>query len=357
MSRFHTLEISDVRRETSDSVSLGFKVPDALMSEFAFAPGQYLTLETDIGGEKVRRSYSICSGLDDGELRVAIKKVDGGKFSSFANTTLKPGAKLDVMAPQGRFTAGADAAGPTHIVLFAAGSGITPVLSIAKSVLQRSPEARVTLFYGNRTTQSIMFREALEDLKDRYLGRLSVFHVLSRESQDIDILNGRLDAEKIALLARTMAPPAQVDGYFLCGPYGMVEDGRAALLAAGARPETIRVELFSTDGMAPKAPPRRSEAAAHAGVAHVDCVLDGITYRVEVDGAHRVVDAAHEQGVELPYSCKGGMCCTCRCKVVEGKVAMDVNYSLEPWELEAGYVLACQARPQSAKVRLDFDAA
>lgn len=357
MTRFHTLEIADVRRETADSVSIGLRVPDASRTEFSFAPGQYLTFETDIGGEKVRRSYSICSGLDDGELRVAIKKVDGGKFSTFANEMLKPGSKLAVMPPEGRFTASADDAAPRHLVLFAAGSGITPVLSIIRSVLERSPETRVTLFYGNRTTQSIMFREALEDLKDRHLGRLSVFHVLSRESQDIDILNGRLDAAKISLLARTMAQPKDVDGYFLCGPYGMVEEGRAALIAAGANPQTIRVELFSTDGAAPKPAPRAVTTVSHEGVAEVDCVLDGITYRVEVDAEHRVVDAAHEQGVELPYSCKGGMCCTCRCKVVDGKVAMDVNYSLEPWELEAGYVLACQSRPLTPKVRLDFDAA
>jgi len=357
MTRFHSLQIADVRRETADAVSLGLVVPDALRAEFAFEPGQYLTLEADIGGERVRRSYSICSGLDDGELRVAIKKVVGGKFSTFAAQSLKSGARIDVMPPEGRFTAPALAGAAPHLVLFAAGSGITPVLSIIRSVLARSPEARITLFYGNRTTQSIMFREALEDLKDRHLGRLSVFHVLSRESQDIDILNGRLDAEKIALLARTMARPAEVDGYFLCGPYGMVEDGRAALITAGARPETIRVELFSTSGAVQKSPPRPVEHAHQDGAAQVDCVLDGITYRVEVDATHRVVDAAHEQGVELPYSCKGGMCCTCRCKVVDGKVAMDVNYSLEPWELEAGYVLACQSRPLTPKVRLDFDAA
>jgi ring-1,2-phenylacetyl-CoA epoxidase subunit PaaE len=353
MSRFHSLEVADVRRETADSVSLALAVPPALREAFRFRPGQYLTLRADIGGEECRRSYSIASGLDEAELRVAVKKVKGGRFSTFANDVLRPGSRLDVMPPEGRFVA--DLERPGHLVLFAAGSGITPVISIARSALAGSPAARVTLFYGNRTTGSIMFRTALEDLKDRHLGRLSVFHVLSRESQDIDILNGRLDAAKISLLARTMAAPDTVDGYFLCGPYGMVEEGRAALLAAGARPERIKVELFSTDG-APQRPPQAVAETVAAGTSEVECVLDGITHRIAVAPGEHVVDAAHAQGVELPHSCKNGMCCTCRCKVVAGEVAMDQNFSLEPWETEAGYVLACQARPLTPRLRLDFDA-
>jgi ring-1,2-phenylacetyl-CoA epoxidase subunit PaaE len=355
MSRFHALTVADVRRETPDSVSIAFSVPDPLKSEFRFTPGQFLTVRTTLGGEECRRSYSICSGADEPEMRVAIKKTPGGRFSTFANEGLRPGAQLDVMPPQGRFTA--EAGYGRRLVFFAAGSGITPVLSIIRSALAASPDSRVTLFYGNRTTNAIMFREALEDLKDRYLDRLSVFHILSRESQDIDILNGRIDGEKVALLARTLVRPDEVDGYFLCGPYGLVEEGRASLLAAGANPQRIKIELFSTDGTAKPAPIAVSAADRPSTAAQVDCVLDGVTHHLDVKADQHVVDAAHEQGVELPYSCKGGMCCTCRCKVVEGEVAMDANYSLEPWEIEAGFVLACQSRPMGQKVKLDFDAA
>lgn len=355
MSRFHALTVADIRRETPDSVSLALSVPDSLKSEFRFTPGQFLTVRTVLGGEECRRSYSICSGADEPEMRVAIKKTPGGRFSTFANEILRPGAQLDVMPPEGRFTA--DATYGRRLVFFAAGSGITPVLSIIRSALAAGPESRVTLFYGNRTTTSIMFREALEDLKDRYLDRLSVFHILSRESQDIDILNGRIDAEKVALLARTVVRPDEVDGYFLCGPYGLVEEGRAALLAAGVEAPRIKIELFSADGTPKSAPVVVGAADQPATAARVDCVLDGVTYHLDVKADQHVVDAAHEQGVELPYSCKGGMCCTCRCKVAEGEVVMDVNYSLEPWEIEAGFVLACQSRPVGQKVKLDFDAA
>ena len=355
MSRFHALTVADIRRETPDSVSLAFSVPESLKSEFHFTPGQFLTVRATLGGEECRRSYSICSGAGEPEIRIAVKKTSGGLFSTFANEMLRPGAQLEVMPPEGRFTA--EASYGRHLAFFAAGSGITPVLSIIRSALAASPRTRVTLFYGNRTTSSIMFREALDDLKDRYLDRLAVFHVLSRESQDIDLLNGRIDGEKVALLARTVVRPSDVDGYFLCGPYGLVDDGRAALLAAGADPSRIKIELFSTEGTPRPAPIVVSAEDRPSTAAQVDCVLDGVTYHLDVTADQHVVDAAHEQGVELPYSCKGGMCCTCRCKVAEGEVVMDVNYSLEPWEIEAGYVLACQSRPVGQRVKLDFDAA
>lgn len=354
MSPFHALTVTDVRRETPDSVSIAFSVPDPLKPEFRFTPGQFLTVRTTLGGEECRRSYSICSGAGDPEMRIAIKKTPGGRFSTFANEMLQPGAQLEVMPPEGRFTA--EAQYGRHLAFFAAGSGITPVLSIVRSALAANPHTRVTLFYGNRTTGSIMFRETLEDLKDLYLDRFSVFHVLSRESQDIDLLNGRIDGEKVALLARTLVRPADVDAYFLCGPFGLVEEGRAALLAAGVEPSRIKIELFSTDGTPKPAPIVVSADGRPATAARVDCVLDGVTYHLDVKADQHIVDAAHEQGVELPYSCKGGMCCTCRCKVAEGEVVMDVNYSLEPWEIDAGYVLACQSRPVGDKVKLDFDA-
>ncbi len=355
LSRFRSLEIVDRRQETLDSVSLAFAVPEELRDEFAYQPGQYLTLRATIDGEECRRSYSICSGADENELRIAVKKVDSGRFSRFANEALRPGALIDVASPEGRFTA--EIGTRRHYAFFAAGSGITPVISIIRSMLAANPEARATLFYGNRTTTSIMFRRALEELKDRHLGRLSVFHLLSRESQDIDILNGRLDGERIALLAKTIVRPKDVDAYLICGPFGMIEEGRAALTAAGVDPARIRAELFSTDGAPAPAPRAAPVHLPQEGETRVDCVLDGRTHRIEVEPGALIIEAAHDQGVEIPHSCRGGMCCTCRCRVVEGEVAMDVNYSLEPWELEAGYVLACQSRPLTAKVTLDFDAA
>ncbi len=354
MSRFHSLEIVDRRQETADSVSLAFAVPADLREDFAYRPGQYLTIRATIDGESCRRSYSICSGADQGELRIAVKRVEGGRFSRFANEALAPGSRLEVAAPEGRFTAeiGAD----RHYAFFAAGSGITPVMSIIRSTLAANAQARATLVYGNRTTASIMFREALDDLKDRYLGRFAVFHVLSRESQEIDLLNGRIDGERIGLLARTIAPPMDVDAYFLCGPFGMIEEGRKALTAAGVEPSRIKAEFFSADG-APRLELTPAPAPiAREGEAHVACVIDGRTHQIEVAPDALIIEAAHEQGLEIPHSCRGGMCCTCRCKVIEGAVTMDVNYSLEPWEIEAGYVLACQSRPQTPRVRLDFDA-
>jgi ring-1,2-phenylacetyl-CoA epoxidase subunit PaaE len=355
MSSFHPLKIADIRRETADSVSLAFAVPTALKKQFAFIPGQYLTVRTTLDGQECRRSYSICSGLTDGDLRIAIKKVPGGKFSTFANDCLRAGATLDVVPPEGRFTAAPPFA--KHLAFFAAGSGITPVLSIIRSLLAANSDSRATLIYGNRTTSSIMFRTELEELKDRHLGRLSVLHVLSRESQDIDILNGHIDGDKVARLARSVVRPVETDAYYLCGPYDMVEAGRAALLAAGVEPTRIKSELFFTDGM-PRLATRvvTAKIGMTVGTSRVDCVLDGVTYQIAVKSDEHVVDAASAQGLELPYSCKGGMCCTCRCKVASGEVVMDLNYSLEPWELKAGFVLACQARPITPQVKLDFDA-
>ena len=353
MSRFHALEIIDKRQETFDSVSLAFAVPEALRKTFAFEPGQFLTLRATIAGEELRRSYSICSALGDKELRVAVRRAEGGRFSRFVNEALWKGDRIDVAPPDGRFTAEIGAA--AHYVFFAAGSGITPVMSIIRSALAANEGARATLVYGNRTTQSIMFRAALDEMKDRWLGRLSVFHVLSRESQEIAVLDGRIDAAKADLFASTIAKPSEVDAYFLCGPFGMIEETRSALIAAGADPKRIKAELFTADG-APASQRPAPPNLSHEGEIQVDCVLEGRTHRIEVKPGGLIIEAAHAQGFEIPHSCRGGMCCTCRCKLAEGEVAMDANYSLEPWEMEAGYVLACQSRPLTSKVKLDFDA-
>jgi len=349
--RFHTLTISDLRRETADAVSLAFAVPERLRVAYRYTPGQYLTLRATIDGEDIRRSYSICSGLDDGELRVAIKRVEGGAFSNWANE-LRVGDRLAVMTPDGRFGVPIEPGAQRTLVAFAAGSGITPVIAILKTMLRREA-GRCFLFYGNRSIDSIIFREQLEDLKDRYLSRLSVFHVLSREQQDIAVLNGHLDAEKLQLLMRTTVPIAQVDQAFVCGPQPMIEGLEKALADLGMPRERIHVERF-TPGVGGR--PRTAVVAATAKPKAIATVIsEGVRADIPVAEGEAIIDAAIRAGRSLPYSCKGGMCCTCRARLLEGKVEMTVNYSLEPWETDAGYILTCQSHPVTERVVIDYD--
>lgn len=352
--RFHRLTVNDLRRESADAVSLTFAIPAALADAYRFAPGQYLTLRTSMDGEEVRRSYSICSGPDDGELRIAVKRVEGGAFSSWAADELKPGDELDVMTPTGRFGV-APAPGEARVhVGFAAGSGITPILSIVKGVLAREPHGRFFLFYGNRSTGGMLFREALEDLKDRFIERLSIFHVISGEEQDIPILHGRLDSEKVRVLLRSLVPAASVDHVFICGPTGMSEDIEAACRGLGIAADRIHIERFVSEfGGRPR--PKVTVPIAAPPKAHAALIIDGKRREVPVAEGEAILDAALRAGLDLPFACKGGMCSTCRAKLVEGKAEMDVNYSLEPWELKAGYVLTCQAKPVSDKVVVDYD--
>lgn len=353
--RFHRLKIAAVRPETSDAVAIRFAIPDELRAAYAFTPGQYLTLRAEIDGEDVRRSYSICSPLGSDALEVGVKKIEGGAFSSHA-LTLKAGDELDVMTPQGRFLA--PIGGAHDYLLLAAGSGVTPMVSIAASVLEGEPESRVTLLYANRTTESVMFREAFEDLKDRYMTRFRLTHVMDEESQDLELFNGRLDAEKLATMAtRGLIEPKEADAVYVCGPQPMIEAASAALGDLGVAADRIRHELFTPAGGMPVASAAARPKAVEGG-AKVEVVLDGARRSFRVDpAAETVLEAASRAGLELPYSCAGGMCCTCRCKVVDGDAAMDVNYSLEPWELKAGYTLACQTRPKGERLVLDFDAA
>jgi ring-1,2-phenylacetyl-CoA epoxidase subunit PaaE len=358
--RFHRLTVTDLRRETAGAVSIAFAVPPALADAYAFEPGQYLTLRTTIGGEDARRSYSICSGLDDGELRVAVKEVDGGLFSGFANAAIKTGDAIDVMTPIGRFTVPLDPQTERVYLAVASGSGITPVMSHIKSVLTREPKSGFLLIYGNRSSRDIIFKEVLEDLKDRYLGRLAVHHVLSREAQDIPLLHGRLDAEKIRSLVRASLPRQEIDHAFLCGPQGVIEAARAALAELDVPTERIHVELFTPDlpvtpSRSPQSRPGGRASGTQAAIATATVTLDGTTHVIPVAAEESVIDAGLRAGLELPFSCKGGMCCTCRAKLVSGTVEMMQNYSLEPWEMEKGFVLACQSRPTSPAVTLDFD--
>ena len=352
--RFHRLAVSDLRHETADAVSLAFAIPDEFAEDYRFAPGQYLTLRTMIDGEEVRRSYSICSGPDDGEIRIAVKKIDGGAFSSWAADELKAGDELDVMTPTGRFGV-APAAGEARVhVGFAAGSGITPILSIIKGTLAREPNSRFFLFYGNRATAGVLFLEELEELKDRFIDRLSLFHVISGEEQDIPILHGRLNGEKVRVLLRSLVPAERVDHVFICGPAGMSDDVEAACRALGIEAERIHVERFVSEfGGKPR--PKAAIPVSAPPKAFASLIIDGKRREVPVAEDEAILDAALRAGVDLPFACKGGMCSTCRAKLVEGEAEMDVNYSLEPWELKAGFILTCQAKPVSDKVVVDYD--
>lgn len=352
--RFHRLTIRDLRRETADAVSIAFDVPDRLGPDYRFAPGQYLTLRATIDGEDMRRSYSICSGPDDGELRIAVKRVEGGVFSDWVNRTLQPGDEIEVMTPTGRFGAPCIPERPRIHVGFAAGSGITPVLSILRGVLAREPDSRFFLFYGNRSTGEILFREALEELKDRFLGRLSVFHVLSQEEQDLPILTGRLDGDKVRRLLRLVVPAEAVDEVYLCGPEAMSREIATTLAGLGVGPEKVHVELFvSALGGRPRPKPVAPPLDAPSRTAVL--TVDGKRREVPVADGESILDAALRAGMDLPYACKGGMCSTCRAKLVEGEAAMDLNYSLEPWELAAGFILTCQSHPKTDRVVVDYD--
>ncbi|WP_420409963.1 2Fe-2S iron-sulfur cluster-binding protein [Hoeflea sp.] len=360
--RFHELEIASVRNETPDAVAISFAIPEELEDVFDFLPGQYLTLRADVDGEDMRRSYSICSQLSDrGHRTVGVKRIADGRFSSFAQT-LKAGDRIEVMPPQGRFTA--KIGGRHDYLLLAAGSGITPCLSIAKSVLSGERDSTVTLLYANRNSASVMFRDDLNDLKDRYTTRFTLVHVMDEEAQDVEIMNGRLDAEKLENLASLgVIDPKSADAIYICGPEPMIRSASAAMAALGVGEDRIRFELFTpAPGSAPKpAPVKEKPDAVPANEATqgaaVEIILDGARRTIRVNAqSDTVLSAAQKAGLDLPWSCAGGMCCTCRCRIVEGRATMDENFSLEPWEIEAGFTLSCQSRPDTEKLVLDFDA-
>jgi len=350
--RFHRLRIRDVRRETPECVSLAFDVPAEMAAEYRFVQGQHLNLRATLDGEEVRRSYSICSGADDGELRVAIKKVPGGRFSAWANERLAAGDTIDVMTPEGRFFTPLDPSQSRHYVAFAAGSGITPVLSLARTALAREPRSRFTLVYGNRRLASTMFHEALCELKDRYLARFALYNVFSREAQEVGLFNGRIDAAKARAFLDALIPVDDIDEAFVCGPASMIDEVEGALLAAGLPREHVHVERFGVPGAAAWAPVDDGEAAE----ARVTLVVDGV--RREIDfhrGQHSILDAGRAAGIDLPFSCQGGMCSTCRARLLEGEVKMAKNYALEPHEVAAGFVLTCQSYPLTGRVVISFD--
>ena len=353
---FHALRVTDVRRETPDCVSLALKVPPALADRFRYTQGQYLNVRRQIGGAQVRRSYSICSGLDDGELRIAVKEVERGLFSGWANRGLAPGMTLEVMPPEGRFFVPLEPAQSRHYVAFAAGSGITPVLSLARTILAREPGSRFTLVYGNRTLGSVIFNEALEDLKDRYMARFALYHVFSRDVQAVELFNGRVDGAKVGRFLDTLIAPESIDEAFICGPASMGDEIKAVLEARGVPAAHIHLERFGAPPPVAGAVPRKARTETAGQKANVTVIVDGVRFDLDLpEDGPSVLDAALKAGADLPYACKAGVCCTCRARLVEGEVRMDANYTLEAAEVKAGYRLTCQSHPITPRVVLDFD--
>ncbi|MDI9332923.1 MAG: phenylacetate-CoA oxygenase/reductase subunit PaaK [Cytophagales bacterium] len=356
---FHSLVVSQTQATTRDAVVVTFAVPHHLKSLFVYTQGQYLTLRTVLDGQELRRSYSICAGVQDQQLRIAIKRVAGGAFSNWAAEHLVAGASIDVMPPQGHFHIPLqDASMPQvarHIAAFASGSGITPIFSIIKTMLVAEPQTRITLVYGNRSSNSVMLKEELENLKDTYLERLNVVWVMSRESQDMPLFNGRINAQKCSELLTHWIDPRSIDAAFICGPEDMMQAASKALLDKGLETSRIKVELFGT------AQKKDTARAAHVPVqgsdlCEVDVVLDGTRRSfVMQKNKDNLIEAGLKAGLEMPYSCKGGVCSTCRAKVVQGEVDMDINFALEDYEVARGFVLCCQSYPVTDKLTIDFD--
>ena len=355
MSKFHRLSVSSVEPETRDADAITFAVPEALAEPFRYSAGQHLTLRADIDGQDVRRSYSICSGVHDGSLRIAVKRNPGGVFSAWANETLKIGDTLEVLPPLGHFGLPLDAAHRKHYAAFAAGSGITPLLSIIKTTLATEPESKFTVFYGNRASGTVMFKEELAALKDTYLTRFNLVHVLSREAQDIELLHGRIDRAKAEALLTYWLDLDEIDAVFICGPDGMMQSVAEALKARGYPDGQVRIERFATS--VPRHEHRSSKAVEPGrSECEVTVVLEGVTrsFRLE-KGKENILEAGLKAGIELPYSCKSGVCSTCRAKLTAGEVDMDANFALEDYELARGFVLTCQSYPVTDRVSVDYD--
>ncbi|WHZ12977.1 MAG: 1,2-phenylacetyl-CoA epoxidase, subunit E [Burkholderiaceae bacterium] len=361
--RFHDLTVARVSPEAAGAVAVTFAVPPDLVDTFAFEPGQFLTLRADIDGASVRRNYSICCPrsqfVNAHEVEVGIRPMEGGVFSNWAARQLKAGDRLAVMPPDGRF--GVRRPRALHRVGFAAGSGITPILSIMASTLEEQPESKFTLVYGNRRMNSVMFNETLQDLKDRYPSRLTLIHVLSRQAQEVDLLEGRIDGDKVREIIAALLPVGSMDEVFICGPEAMIDATEAALREAGVPERQIHTERFTSptlEGLS--AAERRAAVAAGqhkepAGEVDLTVVLDGKPIAMRVGRDDHVLDAGLRAGLDLPYSCKAGVCCTCRAKVQEGEVRMDKNFTLEDWEIAQGFVLTCQAKPVTDRVVVSYD--
>jgi len=364
MHDFHRLTIAEMKHETSEAISVRFHIPTALAPLFRFKPGQHLGVRAEIDGQEQRRSYSICSAPGEADLRIAIKRIVDGRFSHWASATLAAGATLEVMPPAGRFVLPSSQGEARQVVALAAGAGITPILAMLKHALATEPATSFTLVYGNRRPETILFRQELEDLKDRHLGRFTLLNVLSRNDEtSAPLLEGRISGDKVKALAGSLFKPTEVAHFFLCGPGSMIKETRNALFALRVPRERVHHEFFAPGGGAYRgaaAPSRSSPPGPVPGPGPSEgteaiAILDGIKHAFVVPRGGHVVDAALAQGIRVPYSCKGGMCCTCRARLVEGEARMTTNYSLEPWEIARGFILTCQAVPTTDRLVVDYD--
>jgi len=353
---FQKLEVKEVRRETPECVSVLFRVPDEIKKDFLYRQGQSLTMRTFLGGEEVRRTYSICASPLDNEWRVAIKKQEGGLFSNFANETLKPGDFLEVMEPVGKFYTELQPGNKKTYVAFAAGSGITPVISIIKTTLRIEPQSQFTLVYGNKYKNSIIFKEELEALKDKFIDRFRIIHILSRERTDAPINSGRIDLNKLNGLSKLIRYK-NVDEFFICGPEEMIFCVKEFLESNGIDKKKIHFELFTTPGEVKGTRTKEQVTRRQEGPkSKISVKLDGISFDFELGvNDEPILDAALKQGADLPFACKGGVCCTCKAKLIQGKVDMEVHWGLEEEEIEQGYILTCQSHPKTETVAVDFD--
>jgi len=356
MKKFHDLTIREVKRETPETVSLTFDVPEGEGELFQYRQGQHLTLRSIIEGEDIRRSYSICTSVADACLKVAVRQVDGGAFSTLANEDLKAGDTLEVMPPLGHFYIDLEPESSRNYAMFAAGSGITPILSIIKTTLEEEPNANITLFYGNRNASSTLFKSEISDLKNRYLDRFTFFHFFSQQPLEVDFFNGRLDREKTQEVMGRILGGHKIDHAFVCGPQAMIESVTDGLKASGLEGSQIHSELFVAGEGSLKAPKRKTKVTEQAKKATIEVIMDGDSKEVSMpDGETTILDAAARAGMDVPFSCKGGVCATCRAKVIEGEVDMVLNYGLEKEEIADGFVLTCQSFPVSSHVKLSFD--
>jgi len=356
--RFWPLLVTRIERTTPEAVAVTLAPPPEAAPLFRFTAGQYLTFRRVFDGEEARRSYSICADPAEGVLRVGIKRVPGGLFSTWANEKLAPGEVLEATPPEGRFTFEPDPARARLVLAIAAGSGITPILSIAHALLGGEPRSRLVLLYGNRTRADVMFKDELEDLKDRHLERFALVHLLSREACELPVLHGRIDRAHLEALLPRLSPPATIDLAYICGPPGLPEECAATLAAMGVPAERVLVERFTpAEGAKPALRRREVVAESAPAVARLQVTLDGVTSELAMHEGETVLEAVLRAGIDAPWSCRAGMCCTCRARLTRGEVAMDENYSLRDWELAAGYVLTCQSRPRSAELAVDYDAA
>lgn len=354
---FHPLRIKEIKKETSDCVSVEFEIPDELKQNFSFQQGQSLTMRTNINGEEVRRTYSLCSSPLDGEWKVAIKKVDNGLFSSFANDKLKKGDVLEVMEPVGKFYTELSPANKKNYLAFAAGSGITPVISIIKTTLRTEPHSHFTLVYGNRSRASIIFFEELEALKNKFLDRFNYINILSRERTEAPVNYGRINSDKLKELSK-LVDYTTIDEIFICGPEEMIFDVKHFFVSKGINEKKIHFELFTSAGVKAQGTRHKVQGTSVGGSqSNITVKVDGRSFEfcLSLNSETTILDAALKQGADLPFACKGGMCCTCKAKLLEGEVEMDVHWGLEHEEVEKGYILTCQSHPKTEKLVIDFD--